>query len=76
MCMRSSSTPKRSRSSTSRPCGCCDELAEDLQSSGVRLALAHEIGQVRDVMRRGVEPESGLAVYPTVKTALEALRQE
>jgi high affinity sulfate transporter 1 len=52
------------------------ELAEDLQTSGVRLAMAHEIGQVRDVIRRGIDAESGLAVYPTVKAALEALRQQ
>ena len=50
------------------------ELAADLATSHVQLAVAHEIGQVRDVIRREDASELGIAVYPTVKAALDALR--
>ncbi|HEX5095735.1 MAG TPA: SulP family inorganic anion transporter [Acidimicrobiia bacterium] len=49
------------------------ELAEDLATRKIQLVLAHEIGQVRDVMRRESGEESALAVYPTIQAAVDAL---
>ena len=49
------------------------ELAGELERSGVRFAIAHEIGQVRDVLRRA-NPDAALPVYPTVQTAVDALK--
>jgi SulP family sulfate permease len=51
------------------------ELAQELRRDGVRLAIAHEIGQVRDVMRKGEVDASVLAVYPTVQAAVDAARE-
>jgi sulfate permease, SulP family len=48
------------------------ELADTLQSSGVRLAIAHDVGQVRDLV--GEEPgTTSIPVYPTVEAAVQAL---
>jgi sulfate permease, SulP family len=47
-----------------------DDIAGDLDQRGVRLVLAHDIGQVRDVLAQG---EGRLRVYPTVRLALDAL---
>jgi high affinity sulfate transporter 1 len=49
------------------------ETAEDLRRSGVRFALARDIGQVRDLVQRaaGDLPE----VYHTIADAVEALNQ-
>ena len=49
------------------------QLNEDLQRSGVRLVIARDVGQVRDVLRRA---EGGAALppaYPTVQDAVEAV---
>lgn len=47
--------------------------AEDLHQSGIRLALARDIGQVRDLVRRaaGEMPE----VYRTIDEAVAAIRE-
>jgi sulfate permease, SulP family len=48
------------------------ELTDTLDTAGVRLAMAHDIGQVRDLMRG--EPGSDvIPVYPSVEAALQAL---
>jgi SulP family sulfate permease len=51
------------------------QLNEDLQRSGVRLVIARDVGQVRDVLRRA---EGGAALppaYPTVQDAVEAVAE-
>ena len=48
-------------------------LSDDLRSSGVRLVLAHDTGQVRDLFR-AAEAEDLLAdVYPSVQAAIDAV---
>jgi sulfate permease, SulP family len=54
--------------------GALEELARRLEADGVRLFVARDIGQVRDVMRSaGGEPELE-HVYPTVQAAVDAAR--
>jgi len=50
-----------------------DVLAGDLAREGVVLAIAHDIGQVRDMLREG-EVTDTLRVYPTIDAALADLR--
>ena len=47
------------------------DLAESLERDHVELALAHGIGQVRDIMRTG---EARVKLFPTVEATVEALR--
>ena len=50
------------------------QLADDLERRGVDLLIAHDVGQVRDVLRRSgaaVEPKR---VYPGLQEAIEAAR--
>ena len=49
-----------------------DALADDLNRSNVTLAIAHDIGQVRDMLREGGTTQT-LQIYPTVPAALDAL---
>jgi MFS superfamily sulfate permease-like transporter len=49
------------------------ELTEDLEQRGVRLLVAGNVGQVRDVVRRSAEGTT-LQLYPTVGEALDAVR--
>jgi sulfate permease, SulP family len=49
-----------------------DALAADLERRGVRLALARDVGQVRDLLSR-VTPDSPVRTYPTVRAAVAAL---
>ena len=49
-----------------------DGLAADLARRGVRLALARDVGQVRDLLSR-VRSESQLRTFPTVRAAVTAL---
>jgi anti-anti-sigma factor len=49
------------------------ELTEDLDRRGVRLLVARNLGQVRDVVRRSGEA-TVLHLYPTVEAALDAVR--
>ncbi|MBO8188188.1 SulP family inorganic anion transporter [Streptomyces spirodelae] len=51
-----------------------DELAEDLAARGVRLLLARDVGQVRDVLRTAEARAEVRRVYPTVRAAVEAAR--
>lgn len=50
------------------------ELADDLQRRKVTLAMAHEIGQVRDLMRHGSDA-AGVVIYPSVAEAVDAIRE-
>ena len=47
------------------------ETAEDLAAGGQRMVLAHDVGQVRDVLRAGGDGE--LEVYATIAEAVAAL---
>jgi sulfate permease, SulP family len=51
-----------------------DELAGELKRDGVRLLLARDIGQVRDVLRKAGGDISHQRVYPTVRAAVDAAR--
>ena len=42
------------------------DLAHNLCSTGTRLLVARDVGQVRDVLRRVDVPEIVVGVYPTV----------
>jgi anti-anti-sigma factor len=50
--------------------GMLSQLVEELEAKGVRLALAGDIGQVRDVIGRA---GGDVSAYPTVREAVEAL---
>jgi MFS superfamily sulfate permease-like transporter len=50
-------------------------LTEDLERRGITLALARDVGDVRDVVRRAAGPEQAAQIYPTVQAAVDALRQ-
>jgi high affinity sulfate transporter 1 len=49
------------------------QLRADLARVGTRLAVAHEIGAVRDVLDRA-DPSAGPPIYPTVDDAIAAVR--
>lgn len=49
------------------------ELRDDLERGGVRLVLARDVGQVRDLIRREVGEQALRDVYPDVATAIAAL---
>ncbi|MCC9706691.1 STAS domain-containing protein [Streptomyces sp. MNU76] len=51
-----------------------DELAEELQARGVRLLLARDVGQVRDVLRTAEARTELRHVHPTVRAAVDAAR--
>jgi sulfate permease, SulP family len=48
------------------------ELAEDLQRADVQFVIAHDLGQVGDILA-AEEPEIELQVYPTVNAAIAAI---
>jgi anti-anti-sigma regulatory factor len=53
------------------------DLARELERGGVGLALAHRIGQVRDMLEEAaVEGTGPLLLYPTVQSAVTALRPD
>ncbi|TQK50630.1 high affinity sulfate transporter 1 [Streptomyces sp. SLBN-118] len=51
-----------------------DNLAEELEDLGVRLLLARDVGQVRDVLRTAEARTELRRVYPTVRAAVDAAR--
>lgn len=51
-----------------------DELAEDLVRSGQRLVIAHDLGQVGDLLEHAGATE--LRVYPTIDEAVEAVKAD
>ena len=50
-----------------------EELAEDLRSRSITFAIAHGIGQVRDLLRQGAL-SGGPQLFPTVADAVAALQ--
>ena len=48
------------------------DLAGQLRERDVRLLLARDIGQVRDVLRQVVDDPALIDVYPTVQSAVDA----
>jgi high affinity sulfate transporter 1 len=50
-------------------------LATDLKRDGVRLLLARDVGQVRDVLRRAGSDAELEHVYPSVRAAVAAAQQ-
>jgi MFS superfamily sulfate permease-like transporter len=48
-----------------------DELADDLARTGQRLVIAHDLGQVGDLLGRF--PDTDLGVYPTIVDALASV---
>jgi sulfate permease, SulP family len=52
------------------------QLAEDLGRQGIRLVVARDVGQVRDVLGREEGDEPLVWAYPTVRDAVQALGQE
>jgi high affinity sulfate transporter 1 len=50
-----------------------DELAGTLELRGVKLVVAHDIGMVRDVVRRASDGETAIPVYRTVDDAVHAV---
>jgi MFS superfamily sulfate permease-like transporter len=50
------------------------ELRESLAAGGVQLVIAHDIGQVRDVVRAEGDGASPIPLYPTVGQAVAALQ--
>jgi high affinity sulfate transporter 1 len=49
-----------------------DELADDLDRLGQRLVIAHDLGQVGDLL--SASPDSSLQVFPTIDEAIAAVR--
>jgi hypothetical protein len=64
------STPRRSPSSITAV-RMLDGLAQNLARQGRRLVIAHDIGQVRDLLTEGA---SALGVHPTIDEAMAAAR--
>ena len=50
-------------------------LAQDLGRRGVKLLLAHDIGQVRDVLRSVIDDPAITHSYPTVQAAVDAIQK-
>lgn len=48
-------------------------LDDQLSARDVRLLIAHDIGQVRDVLRAALDEDQTLHVYATVQAAIDAL---
>ena len=48
------------------------ELTDELRERGVRLLIAREVGQVRDVVRHVVDERVLTNLYPTVEAAVDA----
>jgi sulfate permease, SulP family len=49
-----------------------EQIAHDLDRAGVRLVLAGEVGQVRDVLRGSERAAAAIRLYPTVRDAVDA----
>ena len=48
-----------------------DELADDLEPGGQQLVIAHDLGQVGDLL--SANPETNLQVFPTIDEAIAAV---
>ena len=51
-------------------------LDEDLSQRGVRLLLARDVGQVRDVLRHAVDDAALTETYPSVQAAVDAAEHD
>ena len=51
-------------------------LAEDLRRRDVRLLLARDIGQVRDVLSSAIDDPAIANFYPTVRAAVAAAQKQ
>ena len=68
----SSSTPRRSPFVDVTAVRMLDELAADLARDGQQLVIAHDLGQVGDLLALADE-QSPLKVVPTIDEAIEAI---
>ena len=50
-----------------------DELADDLATTGQQLVIAHDLGQVGDLLAHGGTTTAPCAVYPTIDDAVAAV---
>lgn len=50
-----------------------EQLASDLNRDGIQLAIARDIGGVRDVIARAHDSDVDIPAYPTVQAAVDAL---
>jgi len=48
-----------------------DDVADDLARRGQQLVIAHDLGQVGDLL--ATQPDTALAVYPGIDEAIAAL---
>jgi SulP family sulfate permease len=48
------------------------DLAENLRARNIRLLIARDIGQVRDVLQRVVDDPALTHIYPTIQAAVDA----
>jgi anti-anti-sigma factor len=53
-----------------------EQLDRDLKRDGVRLLLARDTGQVRDVVRRATDDGDVARVFPTVQAAVDAAQRD
>jgi len=51
-------------------------LEEQLRRQGVRLLIARDVGQVRDVLRSATDDPALTHVYPSVQAAVEAAQRD
>lgn len=52
------------------------ELRDDLERNGVRMVLARDVGQVRDLIRRELGEDALRDAYPSVAAAIAALTSQ
>ena len=52
------------------------DLADELHHQGVRLLIARDVGQVRDIMSHVIDNPAVKQFYPTVQAAVEAADAE
>ena len=49
-----------------------DDLSDELDALGIGLAIAHDLGQVRDMLAKEAGAAAGLRVHPTVQAAVDS----
>ena len=49
-------------------------VADNLERRGIRLLIAHDVGEARDVVDRAEGDEAARRVYPTVQDAVDSVR--
>jgi SulP family sulfate permease len=53
-----------------------NSLSEELAERGVRLVIARDVGQIRDVLKKAGATDALKRLFPTVDAAVEALTKE